>query len=87
MNYQSNLHVINNTLLQSIFITSDAIIPSSSEMIENCSNNTSIYTNEVDLSDTIYKIIIKRASLFTCPRCWNYNAQTESELCKRCENV
>jgi isoleucyl-tRNA synthetase len=56
-------------------------------MIENCSNDTSTYINEINLSDGICKIIVKRASLFKCPRCWNYNAQIEDELCKRCENV
>ncbi|CAB5372547.1 unnamed protein product [Rhizophagus irregularis] len=42
------LLIIGFSFRQSIFITSDATISSSSEMIENCSNNTSIYTNEVD---------------------------------------
>jgi hypothetical protein len=52
-------------------------------MIENCSNDTSTYINEINLSDAICKIIvIKRASLFKCPRCWNCNAQIEGELCK-----
>ncbi|CAB4494523.1 unnamed protein product [Rhizophagus irregularis] len=87
VNSSELLHLLQNHDLKSIFITSDATISSSLEMIENSSNNTLIYTKKVDLSGGICKIIIKRASLFKCPRCWNYNAQTEGELCKRCENV
>ncbi|CAB4402125.1 unnamed protein product [Rhizophagus irregularis] len=86
VNSSELLHLLQSHDLKSIFTTSDATISSSLEMIENCSNNTSIYTSEVDLPDWICKIIIKRASLFKCPRCWNYNARTEGELCKRCEN-
>ena len=74
--------------MKSIFITSNATISSlSTQITENCSNDTSIHINEVNLSGGICKIIVKRASLFKCPRCWNYNTQIEGELCKRCENV
>ncbi|RIA87776.1 Isoleucyl-tRNA synthetase [Glomus cerebriforme] len=70
--------------LKHIFITSDATISSlSSQMTEDNSK----YVNEIKLSDGICKIVIERASLFKCPRCWNYNTQIEGELCKRCENV
>ncbi len=53
-------------------------------------DSTSSYVNEINLSESIKgncKIVVKKASLFKCPRCWNYNVQVESELCKRCENV
>ncbi|PKK67651.1 hypothetical protein RhiirC2_783244 [Rhizophagus irregularis] len=73
VNSSELIHLLQN--LKSIFTTSDATISSSLEMIENYSNNTSICTNEVYLPDWICKIIIKRASLFKCPRCLNYNAQ------------
>jgi isoleucyl-tRNA synthetase len=69
--------------LKSIFITSDATISSLSSHIEISPD----YFNEINLSEGICKVVVKRASLFKCPRCWNYNAQIESELCKRCENV
>ncbi|RGB24611.1 tRNA synthetases class I-domain-containing protein [Rhizophagus diaphanus] len=87
VNSSELLHLLQNHDLKSIFITSDATISSSLEMIENISNNTLVYTKKVDLSGVVCKIIIKRASLFKCSRCWNYNAQTEGELYKRCENV
>ena len=74
--------------MKSIFITSSATVsPLSSQAIDNTSDSTSSYFSEINLFGGICKIVVKKASLYKCPRCWNYNAQIEGGLCKRCENV
>ncbi|CAG8632578.1 12489_t:CDS:10, partial [Funneliformis caledonium] len=75
--------------LKSIFITSDATI-SSFDNDSRLTEPTPSYIHETDFPEGIKgncKIVVKKASLFKCPRCWNFNAQIEGGLCKRCENV
>ncbi|CAG8441470.1 17098_t:CDS:10 [Dentiscutata heterogama] len=33
------------------------------------------------------KIVIRRAQMHKCPRCWNYAANEEESLCQRCEEI
>lgn len=48
---------------------------------------TSLSEGEAGASGPRCRLVVKRASLFKCPRCWTFNAQTADSLCGRCGSV
>ncbi|KAF9126533.1 hypothetical protein BGW39_006553 [Mortierella sp. 14UC] len=44
-------------------------------------------SEESDSKSTKCRLVVKRASLFKCPRCWTFTAQASDALCGRCGPV
>nr|CAG8472511.1 11615_t:CDS:10 [Entrophospora candida] len=42
---------------------------------------------KIDDVKGLFKIQVKKADLYKCPRCWIFSANNEGELCDRCDQV
>ncbi|CAG8470009.1 10667_t:CDS:10 [Diversispora eburnea] len=79
--------------LKSIFITSNATLNEDiSLLVENNSNEPKVHFIEnINLTEGNIqgsgKIVVKKASFFKCPRCWNYSSIEGNCLCSRCKDV
>ncbi|CAG8494879.1 11035_t:CDS:2 [Ambispora leptoticha] len=78
--------------LPSFFITSYAKLLNSSQHSDMVNSNNSQenrqYQKRIKIAnDTECDVLVKKATLNKCPRCWNYLAINVNELCKRCDDV
>lgn len=46
-----------------------------------------IILSESNMQQEFGKMVVKKASLSKCPRCWNYSSIEENCLCSRCSDA
>ncbi|CAJ0636122.1 11131_t:CDS:10 [Entrophospora sp. SA101] len=79
--------------LNSIFITSNTTLNSFNPSAATDNLQPPVTKEEfdglkkIDNVKGLFKIQVKKADLYKCPRCWIFSANNEGELCDRCDQV
>ncbi|CAG8624075.1 4995_t:CDS:10, partial [Ambispora gerdemannii] len=78
--------------LPSFFITSSAKLLTNSEHLAMVNSTNSQENSQYEkrikiVNGTECDVLVKKATLNKCSRCWNYLAINVNELCKRCNDV